>query len=254
MSGLLNFFLRMDARAARAVGVSLALFVVVAAIFVLGRFVFEIEPGVVGEWFSVASSRWYALPATILIFVALSFFGAPQFGLMAAAIVAFGPTTGFFYAWIATLTAASVNYFLGRWFGADILKRYGGDWANRISDFIGRNGLLASMIVRWVPSGPFIVVNMGFGVAKTPYWMFALGTAMGTAPKIIVVGLAGQSILAMLTGENLLLGAALAVAVVLWIGIMLVARRWLRRNRTAQSGTISAETEAAGSTDDEPLS
>lgn len=225
----------MDARAARAVGVSIALFIVVGAVFLLGRFALDIEPGEVTDWFDATASRWYALPVTILVFIALSFLGAPQFGLMAATIVAFGPTTGFVYAFIATLCAASVNYLMGRWFGADLLARYGGDWANRISDFIGRNGLLASMVVRWVPSGPFIVVNMGFGVARTPMWAFLLGTALGTGPKILVVGLAGQSILAMLTEGRVLLGLALILAIAGWIGMMLVARSWLRRNRPAKT-------------------
>ena len=231
MNGIVKFLLRMDSRAARAIGVSVALFAVVALVFVLGRFVLDIEPGTINSWFEATASQWYALPATMLFFTLMSFLGAPQFGLMAAAIVAFGPQTGFIYAWVSTLFAATVNYVIGRFFGADILKRYGGDWANRISDFIGRNGLLASMLVRWVPSGPFIVVNMGFGVARTPYWAFALGTAIGTGPKIFVVGLAGQSIVAMLSEGQLLLGVALLVAVVGWFGVMLLARRWLRRNR-----------------------
>ena len=231
MNRILDFFLRMDARAARAIGVSVGLFLVVALVFLVGRFVLDIEPGAAGSWFGALQDRWYALPVTILVFTALSFLGAPQFGLMAAAIVAFGPTTGALYAWIATLTAASVNYWLGRIFGARILKRYGGDWANRISSFIGRNGLLASMVVRWVPSGPFIVVNMGFGIARTPYWAFGLGTALGTGPKIIVVGMAGQGIMAMLAEGRILFGLALLAAVAAWIAIMLVARKWLRRNR-----------------------
>lgn len=241
MNALIQFMLRLDARAARAVIVSIGLFVVVAAVFVIGRFVLDIEPGAIGEWFETAASRWYALPLTILVFIAFSFLGAPQFGLMAAAIVAFGPRTGFIYAWIATLAAATVNYYLGRWFGAGLLARFGGDWANRISDFIGRNGLLASMIVRWVPSGPFIVVNMGFGVARTPYWAFALGTILGTGPKLFVVALAGQSILAMMSEGKLLIGLALAVAVAGWIGMMLVARRWLRRNRPVATAAPEAE-------------
>jgi len=231
MNRILDFFLRMDARAARAIGVSVGLFLVVALVFLVGRFVLDIEPGAAGSWFGALQDRWYALPVTILVFTALSFLGAPQFGLMAAAIVAFGPTSGALYAWIATLTAASVNYWLGRIFGARILKRYGGDWANRISSFIGRNGLLASMVVRWVPSGPFIVVNMGFGIARTPYWAFGLGTALGTGPKIIVVGMAGQGIMAMLAEGRILFGLALLAAVAAWIAIMLVARKWLRRNR-----------------------
>ncbi|WP_300552127.1 VTT domain-containing protein [Maricaulis sp.] len=235
MNRIVDFVMRMDAKAQRAVLVSLGLFVIVGTVFVLGKFVLDIEPGAIDGWFDAASSQWYALPLTILIFIALSFVGTPQFALMAAAIVAFGPQTGFIYAWIATLSAATVNYVIGRYFGADILKRYGGDWANRIADFIGRNGLLAAMVVRWVPSGPFIVVNMGFGLSRTPYWAFLLGTAIGTGPKIFVVGLAGQSILAMLSEGQLLLGVALAVAVVGWIGVMLIARRWLRRNRPGDS-------------------
>lgn len=231
MNRILDFFLRMDARAARAVGVSVVLFVVVAIVFLVGRFVLDIEPGAAGSWFGAMQDRWYALPVTIGVFIALSFLGAPQFGLMAASIVAFGPTKGALYAWIATLTAASVNYWLGRIFGARILRRYGGDWANRISSFIGRNGLVASMVVRWVPSGPFIVVNMGFGVARTPYWAFLLGTALGTGPKIVVVGMAGQGIMAMLAEGRILFGLALLAAVAAWIAVMLVARRWLRRNR-----------------------
>lgn len=241
MNRIFDFILRMDARAARAIGVSVALFIVVAVIFLIGRFVLEIEPGAAGSWFGSLQDRWYALPVTIGAFIALSFLGAPQFGLMAAAIVAFGPVTGALYAWIATLTAASVNFWMGRVFGARILKRYGGDWANRISSFIGRNGLVASMVVRWVPSGPFIVVNMGFGIARTPYWAFLLGTALGTGPKIIVVGLAGQGILAMLGEGRVLVGLALFGAVGAWFGIMLVARKWLRRNRPEPA----AETEAA---------
>ncbi|WP_417495210.1 TVP38/TMEM64 family protein [Maricaulis sp.] len=244
MNALIQFMLRLDARAARAIGVSIALFACVAAVFVIGRFVLDIGPGAIDEWFDSAASRWYALPLTILVFIALSFLGAPQFGLMAAAIVAFGPQTGFIYAWIATLAAATVNYFLGRWFGAGLLARFGGDWANRISDFIGRNGLLASMIVRWVPSGPFIVVNMGFGIARTPYWAFGLGTLLGTGPKLLVVALAGQSILAMMSEGQLLLGLTLALAVAGWIGMMLVARRWLRRNRPVEGAEPPAKHEA----------
>ncbi|MFS2318322.1 TVP38/TMEM64 family protein [Maricaulis sp. D1M11] len=229
---IVDFVLRMDAKAARAVMVSLMLFGMVAMVFVFGKFFMDSETGIFGIWFEEASTQWYALPLTILVFTLMSFLGAPQFALMAAAVLAFGPVTGFFYAWTGTLVAGSVNYTLGRYFGADILKRYGGDWANRISDFIGRNGLLASMIVRWVPSGPFIVVNMGFGVARTPYWAFILGLAIGAAPKIILVSLAGQSILDLLNGQNLLIVLGLAIGAGLWIGVMLLARRWLRRNRS----------------------
>ena len=240
----LKFVTRMDARAARAIGISLGLFVLVGAVFVFGKLVLDIETGEVGAWFESFSSQWYALPVTILIFTVMSFIGAPQFALMAAAVLAFGPTWGFLFAWVATMVSASANYALGRVFGADILKRYGGDWANRMTDFVGRNGVLASMIVRWVPSGPFIIVNMGFGVARTPYWAFLLGLALGSAPKIVIVAFAGQSILDVLNNGNFLFAAALGAAVIVWIGIMLVARAWLRARRASkESVNLDSDTE-----------
>jgi predicted permease len=39
----------------------------------------------------------------------------------------------------------------------------------------------------------------------------------------------------MLTEGKVLLGLALLVAVAAWIGIMLVARKWLRRNRDKET-------------------
>jgi len=231
MNGLINFVLRMDAKALRAVLVSLALFAALGALFVSGKLLFDAEASPVAVWFAWLSEQWFALPLTVALFIALSFVGFPQFVLMGAAVVAFGPVVGFIYAWLGTLSAASVHYWLGRHFGSGLVARYGGDWVNRISDFIGRNGLLASIIVRFVPSGPFIVVNMGFGITRTPFWAFIIGLAIGAACKIVIVSLGWQIILDFFNHQDPLIMALLIGAMVAWIGLMLLARRWLRRNR-----------------------
>lgn len=231
INGIANFFLRMDAKALRAVLVSLALFAVLGVLFVTGKLVFDAEQSGIADWFAWLSEQWFALPLTVALFIAVSFVGFPQFVLMGAAVVAFGPITGFIYAWLGTLAAASVHYWLGLRFGSDLVKRYGGEWANRISDFIGRNGLMASIIVRFVPSGPFIVVNMGFGVTRTPYWAFIAGLAIGAACKIVIVSLGWQIILDFFNNQNPFVIAILVVAMIAWIALMLLARRWLRRNR-----------------------
>ena len=231
MNGIINFIMRMDAKALRAVLVSLALFAALGVMFVAGKMLFDVDQSPVASWFAWLSEQWFALPLTIAIFIALSFVGFPQFVLMGAAVVAFGAIEGFLYAWLGTLAAASVHYWLGLRFGSSLVQRYGGEWANRISDFIGRNGMLASIIVRFVPSGPFIVVNMGFGVTRTPYWAFILGLAIGAACKIIIVSLGWQIILDFFNGQDPMVIALLVAAMVAWIGLMLVARRWLRRNR-----------------------
>ena len=123
MNRLMSFLTRMDVRAARAVGVSIALFALVMAIFLIGRFVFDIEPGDIQLWLAEAASRWYALPLTILAFTVLSYVGAPQFALFAATVLAFGPVAGFAYSWAGTMVSAAANFWTGRLLGADVVRR-----------------------------------------------------------------------------------------------------------------------------------
>lgn len=228
MDSFLRFITRLDSRAVRAVWITLALFALVAAVFVVGRFVLDIEQNSVRDWFSGASSQWYALPATIVLFTLLAFVGAPQFALIGAAVFAFGPVQGFMYSWIATMISASVNFWLGRFLGADTVRRYGGKTVNRISSFVGKNGFWASMIVRIVPSAPFIVVNMAAGVSRMGYFPFLAGLGLGVIPKTAVIAFFGGSLMALFAGGGWEAGLALAGAAMAWVGFMLYARKLLR--------------------------
>ena len=236
MNALIRFFTRMDARAARAVYISLGLFALVAAIFVVGKVVLDIEPGQIGEWFESAADQWYALPVTIAIFTVLAFVGAPQFALIGAAVFAFGPVQGFLFSWIATICSATVTFYAGRIAGADAVRRYGGQTVNRISEFVGRNGFFASMIVRIVPSAPFIVVNMAAGASHMSYLAFIAGLGVGVIPKTALVAFAGGGLIALLSGGGWVAVLALVAVAAAWIGFMLMARRWLRGPTRAIKG------------------
>ncbi|MGP1274813.1 MAG: TVP38/TMEM64 family protein [Caulobacterales bacterium] len=234
MNQIFSFFTRMDVRAARAVGVSIALFALVIAIFLVGRFVFNIEPGDIQVWLADAASRWYALPLTILAFTALSYVGAPQFALFAATVLAFGPVAGFVYSWAGTMVSAAANFWTGRLLGADVVRRYGGDTVNRISAFVGKNGFWASAIIRNVPSAPFIVVNMAAGVSQMTFLAFLGGTGLGILPKIALVTFAGGGVIALLSGSGLWVAAILALTAFGWLVAMLMARKWLRSTTAGQ--------------------
>lgn len=228
MDAFFRFITRLDSRATRAVWITLALFALVAALFVIGRFGLDIEPSSVRAWFASASSEWYALPATIVLFTVLAFVGAPQFALIGAAVFAFGPVAGFMYSWIATVISATVNFWLGRFLGADTVRRYGGKTVNRISAFVGRNGFWASLIVRIVPSAPFIVVNMAAGVSRMGYPAFIAGLGLGIIPKTAIIAFFGGSLMALFAGGGWEAGLALAAAAAAWVGFMLFARKLLR--------------------------
>jgi len=230
---LIDFFTNMDARAWRTVAVSFVLFGGVGVVFLFGAQLLGLNGEVtVEQWLSAAHGPW-ALPVAVGAFAVLAFIGVPQFVLIAAAVVAFGPWTGFAYSWIGTLVSSMVGFWLGRTFGGRLLQDLAGDGVAKFMKLIGRNGFMASLIVRLVPSAPFIVVNMAAGVTPMKVLDFAAGTAIGIVPKIALTAFAGNSIVQALKGGGQRHIVMLVVAVAVWIAAGLVARAWLKRRETA---------------------
>ena len=228
MRRLLQFLSNMDAKAWRTLLVSFLLFGGAGLVFVFGAQALGFGgQATVERWMGAASGPW-ALPAAVAGFAVLAFAGVPQFMLIAAAVVAFGAWPGFVYNWTGTMVSALLGFYLGRLAGARTLERFSGAGVKRFMDHVGRNGFAASLIVRLVPSAPFIVVNMAAGVTPMRALDFALGTALGIVPKIALTAFAGESIAR--TMKSGLGRDALWLALVLlaWLAIGWAARRWLR--------------------------
>ena len=85
------------------------------------------------------------------------------------------------------MISATFTFGLGHWFGGGFVNRFGGERARMTIDFIARHGILASGIIRVVPSAPFIVVNAAAGAAHIPLWKYWAGTSVGIVPKILIV-------------------------------------------------------------------
>ncbi len=225
---LIEFFTNMDRRAWRTVAVSFLLFGGVGVVFLFGAPLLGLNgETAVEHWLSAAHGPW-ALPVAVGAFAVLAFVGVPQFVLIAAAVVAFGPWTGFAYSWIGTLVSSLVGFWLGRAFGGGLLESLAGDSVKKFMKLIGKNGFLASLIVRLVPSAPFIVVNMAAGVTPMKLRHFAAGTAIGIIPKIALTAFAGNSIVQAMTGGGKQHIAVLIAAAALWLGAGWIARNWLK--------------------------
>ena len=225
MNKIAAFLNNMDARAWRTIWVSLALLGGVGVLMILGKsgafgFADHIDEQLAG----LRNSPW-ALPATILVFILTAFIAAPQFVLMAACIVAFGPLLGSVYAMAGQMASAWLHFYMGRFGGRELVERYGGNTVNRLSRFIGRNDFLASMIVRSVPTAPAIVVNMAFGASKAKFGRFMVGCFIGTIPKTLIVALLGQSVMSAMGGGIVLAVGGVVAVVSIWIVVALAARR-----------------------------
>lgn len=192
---------------------------------------------------SAQASPWAIVPV-IGIYVGLSFLAAPQFGLHAMTALVFGPALGLIYAWVATLLGAALHFALGKRFGNRLLERYGGERSNRISRKLARHGILAAAIIRLVPSGPFIVVNVAAGTSHMAFWRFFLGTAMGTLPKILAIALVGGSIMDLIATQDPVWLGMIAAGLALWIVLgWMVRHRFLSARADIATDVASVEAE-----------
>ncbi|WP_343684424.1 TVP38/TMEM64 family protein [Asticcacaulis sp.] len=236
-----NFLFEMDAKTARAIWVTLALFAMIGAIFLIGKTDFGHEVTHEFElWMAEYRDSPWGIFIVIAVFTLSAYIGAPQFVLIAACVVAFGPWLGFLYSWVATVVSGAVTFYTGRLIGAETFNRIGGSHLGRLSDYIGRNAFSASFIVRNVPSAPFIIVNMAFGVSKAPFTGFLLGLALGSIPKTALVAVFGDVFTRIVEGGDWKGTLLIALIGLVWLGLVVLTRhlidKW-RESRNPSGGT-----------------
>ncbi|MBI1393068.1 MAG: TVP38/TMEM64 family protein [Alphaproteobacteria bacterium] len=243
---LSRFLATMDAKLATSLALSLAILVSVAAMLIYGRgFVSVDADGGLSRLFEQVAASPLAVIGVIAIFSLLALTGFPQFMLIAATVVWFGPWNGALYAWIATMASASVTFAIGRLFGGEWVVRIGGKRGESLIGFLNRHGVVASGLIRVVPSAPFIVVNAAAGAAHIPFWKYLLGSGVGIVPKISLVAALGaiapdqaanadglSSVLSFFTEQEPRRLAILFALVVGWLFFLYAVRVIYQRLRT----------------------
>ena len=235
MSRFFDFLSNMEARRWRAVLATALLLGAMIALFAVGKSQLGLEAeGRLEDWLAGFRQGPWGLIAAIVVFTVSAFFGAPQFILIAACVVAFGPWFGFLYSWIATVVSAGVTYWLGRGPTARLLARHGGKTVGRLTRFVGKNAFYASFMIRNVPSAPFIVVNMAFGAARASFPGFLAGCALGVLPKTALVAFFGGSFMTAVSGDGIWTSAILAGVALAWLALMLLVRELVKWRELAR--------------------
>jgi len=234
MRRFLDFILNMEARRWKAALATALLLGATLGLLALGKTQLGLATEAKLEaWLQGYAGSPWAFAATIVLFVVSAFIGAPQFILIAACVVAFGPSLGFFYSWAATVVSAGVTYWMGRGPTARLLDRVGGRTLDRLKRFVGRNAFYASFMIRNVPSAPFIVVNMAFGATRANFWLFLAGCTLGVLPKTALVSFFGGAVVSAVSGDGVWTSLILAGVAVVWLGLMLGVREWVKRRERA---------------------
>ena len=196
-----------------------------------------------GDWLAPAKleqlGEWLRqLPASPLLvlsaFVVGTLLVVPVTGMIAAAMLVFGPWLGMAYSFGGALLGAAATYGLGRVAGRRTVRRIAGSRLDRLSRELGRRGVLAVATVRIIPVAPFTVINMVAGTTHISMRDFLLGTLIGLASGIIAAALFIDRILAALRDPGAGTVAVLVGLTALVVAGMALLRRSLRRRRAAQ--------------------
>jgi uncharacterized membrane protein YdjX (TVP38/TMEM64 family) len=124
-----------------------------------------------------------------LAFVVLGFLFVPVMLLIAVCGLAFGPFAGALYALLGALASGTAGWLAGRQWREAVLARCSG-LAEKLRARVADRGLVAVILIRLVPSGPFTLTNLIAGAIGIRFRDMVIGTTLGLVPGILVtVGL-----------------------------------------------------------------
>jgi len=123
----------------------------------------------------------------IAAFILTGFLVMPVTLLIMACAWVFGPVTGFVYALGGAFASAISTYAVGHLAGRHIIRRLTNTRINRISRYLGRQGLLTIIMARMIPVAPFTIINMVAGASHIRFRAFALGTLIGMTPGTLAI-------------------------------------------------------------------
>ena len=182
-----------------------------------------------------AAARAAALPGAPALllagYVVAATLSVPITLLIAATGLVFGAWPGFAYAAVGTMTAAAATYVIGHWLGRDAVRRFAGARANRLSEHLGRRGVVAMAVLRLLPIAPFTIVNLVAGASHIGLRDFLLGTAIGMLPGSLLTVTFAHQLTAALRHPGPGAFAWLAAIGVALVGVSVLLVRVLRRWR-----------------------
>lgn len=181
-----------------------------AAQAVLAR---DLQGGWQGELVFIAS-------ATLLIAL-----GLPRQIPAFAAGYAFGPVYGTMLALGAQIIACGLDFIWARAVAREFCRRKFGTRLNWVDQRLARHPFTATLMLRLMPIGNNLLLNLAAGLTSVRMLPFILASALGFIPQTLVFALLGKGSVAS-HASLLLLGAATFLASAL-LGLFL-----LRKNRT----------------------
>lgn len=177
---------------------------------------------------TLRASTW-AVPIVLGLFVLGSLVVFPVTVLIAATAIVLGPWSGFLWASVGSMAGALLTYLLGHVIGRRPFESLFGEWIHNVDQRLGRGGLVSVFLMRTVPVAPFTVVNIVAGASSIRLRDYLLGTVLGMGPGVAAITLLSDRLRALWEHPTPSRLALLAVAVCLWLAVVLGLQRLSRR-------------------------
>lgn len=173
----------------------------------------------------------FAPVAVLTGYVLASVVSVPITLLIAATGLVFGAWPGIGYALSGTLLSAVVTYGLGFLLGRDVVRRFAGARANRLSERLGARGIVTVVVLRLLPIAPFTIVNLVAGASHIRLRDYLIGSVLGMVPGILLtVTFAHQLLEAIRHPDAGSVATMVAIGLAL-VGISVFLQRWLGRRK-----------------------
>lgn len=193
-----------------------------------------------GEYLNLGSlvhwgKRIGTLPLAPLIvlagYVIAAVMSVPITVLIAATGLVYGAWPGMAYALVGTILSAAATYGIGVSLGRDAVRRLAGARANRLSERIGKRGIVTMMVLRLLPIAPFTIVNLVAGASHIGLRDYLIGTVLGMLPGIVLTVTFAHQLLAAIRHPGPGALATLAAIGLALVGVSVLLQRWLGRSK-----------------------
>ncbi len=150
----------------------------------------------------------------------------PNTILNAAVLLTIGGFRGWIYAIGASLTSATLYFFLGRRFGAVGMHAIEGKNLDRVRNLLRKGRFGSVALVRLAPIAPYTVVNTLAGAIKLRYPDFIIGTFLAHLPGSVTLAVLQRQLSEVIVEPGPGSIAVLAAVVVIGILVFALLRRY----------------------------
>lgn len=161
-----------------------------------------------GIWGPIFYIGLYLISTVFLLPITILTLGAGVF---------FGLWAGILIAILGDLVSALASFFFSRFLAADFVRERLNQKFPKALEFeerIARRGLIATMILRFIPVAPYTIVNLGLGLTKIKVFDYTLGTVLGVLPLTAIYVYFGDSFASL---DMKAIGIAMLLMVVMYL-------------------------------------